>query len=62
MIIGAPIVNNPVGGMTIGGPIVDNPTGGMAIGVRIFINPVVETIKQCGFIAISPVGRSKPYH
>jgi hypothetical protein len=26
------------------------------------INPFVETINQCGFIAVSPVSRSKLHH
>jgi len=56
---GAPIVNNPSERSTIGPPIVDNPTGGITTGVRIFIKPVVETIKQHGFSAISIADSSK---
>lgn len=42
--------------------IVINPTGGLAMQNRFAVDSVVGILKQHGFIAISPVGRSKPHH
>jgi len=52
------IVNNPTEKSTMQRYIVDNPPGKMAIGPLIAIDPVVKTMKQCGFNAIS---LSNPY-